>query len=75
VCTALKVYGGVEIQFHSFQTLALDGGEWLTSWSAPFPTGEEPPVPLNRGWVGLKAGMNALEYKNCPSLGIETMTR
>lgn len=25
---ALKAYVGVGIQFHSFLTLALDGGEW-----------------------------------------------
>jgi hypothetical protein len=26
----MQMYGGMEVWFHAFLTLALDGGEWLT---------------------------------------------
>jgi hypothetical protein len=32
----------------SFNTLALDGGEWSTPWSGCWDFGKEPPYPLNR---------------------------
>jgi hypothetical protein len=31
----MKVDGQVGVQFHSFLTSALDGGEWLASWTSP----------------------------------------
>jgi len=33
---SIKAYGGVEERFHSFLTLALDGGDWSTSCPVRF---------------------------------------
>jgi hypothetical protein len=32
----LKMYGGVEVQFHAFLTSALEEGEWSASCSGGF---------------------------------------
>jgi len=32
----IKVYRGVEVQLHSFLTLALDGGEWSATHPGHF---------------------------------------
>jgi len=37
----MKMHCGVEVQLHTFLTLALNGGEW-----SALPPGEEPPVPI-----------------------------
>ena len=44
---------GVEVELHSFLTLALDGSEWLTSSSSCFTPGERTPVPTEQeaGWT------------------------
>jgi len=39
------------ISFHSFLTLATDGGGWLTSRPGRFTSGEERRYPTNR-WPG-----------------------
>jgi hypothetical protein len=40
------------VQLHSFLTLAVDGGERLTSRSNCFIPGKEPQYPLNMGLGG-----------------------
>jgi hypothetical protein len=37
---------GLEAQFHSFLTSALDGGGWSPSRPGRFILGKEPPVPV-----------------------------
>jgi hypothetical protein len=41
-----------------FMTLAIDG-EWSISCPAALPPEEEPPVPI--GWMGPRAGLDAVE--------------
>jgi hypothetical protein len=36
----VKEYGGVEVQFHSFLTSAIDGHEWSDSRPSRFSPGE-----------------------------------
>ena len=40
--------GGVEVQFHSFLTLALDADEWSTSRPGRYTPGEYPRYPFSR---------------------------
>ena len=40
---AIKVYGGVEIQLHSFLTSALEGDEWSASCPESFLSGKDSP--------------------------------
>ena len=40
----LKTYGGVEVQSHSFLTLALDGAEWSGLCTGRFVARKEPPI-------------------------------
>ena len=39
---------GVKVQFQPFLTLALDGGEWLSSCHGCFTPWERTPLPINR---------------------------
>jgi len=43
---AVKTYGRVEVQFHSFLNLALDGSEWSASRRGYFTPRNEHPVPV-----------------------------
>jgi hypothetical protein len=45
----MEVYSGLEVQFHSFLTSALDGGEWSVSHPGLFTPGKGLPVPT--GWA------------------------
>jgi hypothetical protein len=57
----MKDYWGVEVYHHAFSTLALDGGEWSASRSSRFNPGKEPPNShWIGGWVGPKAGLDAV---------------
>ena len=47
--------GGVEVQFHSFLTLALDVAEWSTSHSGHLTRDKEPQCPLNRRLSGYQS--------------------
>jgi hypothetical protein len=48
----MKDTGGIDVKLFSFLTLALDGGEWLTSQPGRFTPGKEPRNLLNKmlGW-------------------------
>jgi len=49
----MKIYGGVEVQTHSFFTLELDGNERSASHPSLFTPGKESLVPteLETVWV------------------------
>ena len=49
----VKSYKGVEVQFHSFLTAALDGGEWSDSRRGCFTTERESRYAMNRKLCGL----------------------
>jgi hypothetical protein len=49
--------GEVEIQLHAFLTSALDGGKWLASR----PEERAPGTHWIGGWVGPRAGPDAVE--------------
>jgi hypothetical protein len=40
----IKMYGGIEAQFHTFLIMALDGGEWSASCPSHFTPMKETPV-------------------------------
>jgi hypothetical protein len=68
----MKPYRGVEVQFQSFLTSALDGSGQLHA-PAAFISGEEPRYPANRRPGGPRAGRSVLE-KRKSSLPAENLT-
>jgi hypothetical protein len=42
----METYVGVEVQFHTFLTSALDGGEWSASRTGRSSQGKKYPVPI-----------------------------
>jgi len=60
--------GRVEVEFHTYLTLSLDGGEWLASRPGRFTPRE---IALGThwigGWVGPKAGLDAVVRRKIPS--------
>jgi hypothetical protein len=67
----MKMYGEVEIYFHKFLTLAVDGSEW--SVSCPGNPGETATgTHWKGGWVGPRASLDTVaKKKQFPLLGIE----
>jgi hypothetical protein len=62
-------YVGVEVQLHSFLTSEPDGGEWSALRSVCFTPREiATGIHCIRGWVGPRAGMDAITERNisCP---------
>jgi hypothetical protein len=60
--------GGIAL---SYLTSALDGVEWSDSRPAPLAPGKEPPGTHWIGaWVGLRAGLNAMEKRKTLPLKI-----
>jgi hypothetical protein len=53
----MEAYGGVDVQIHVFLTSALVGGEW----SASRPGVLAPGTHWIGGWVGPRAGLDAVE--------------
>jgi len=65
----LKTYGGVEVRFHAFLTLALDGGEQSASCPPPLYSEEGAfSAQWTGGWVDHRASMDvvAKEKKKKP---------
>jgi hypothetical protein len=59
---AMKAYGGVVVELHSFLTSALDEGDWLVSLTGRFNPGERAICThCLRSWVGPSAGPDASE--------------
>jgi hypothetical protein len=55
---------GVQVQLHSFLTLALDGGEWSTSRLGRFTPRKETGTHYIGGRVDPRDCLNVLENKN-----------
>jgi hypothetical protein len=56
------------VQLHPFLTLALDGGEWSPSHTGRFePRERAPGTHLIGGWVGPRAGLEAVVKRKFPS--------
>jgi hypothetical protein len=68
----MKTYRGVQVS-STFSTSALDGGEWSVSLPDHSALREiAPGFHLIGGWVGLKAGLDAVEKRIIfPLSGIE----
>jgi hypothetical protein len=64
----MKVYWGVEVYFHAFLTLTIDGGEWLAPRSGRFTREETAPAThWIGGWVGPRAGLDTVSKRKIPS--------
>jgi hypothetical protein len=60
----MKTYGGVKV----FLTSALDGGEWSDSHPGRFtPRKRATGTHCLGGWVGPRAGLNAIEKNTAPA--------
>jgi hypothetical protein len=65
----MKAHWGVEVQLHAFLTSALDGGEWSASRPGLFTSRERTPgTRWIGGWVGPRAGLDAVVKRKIPSL-------
>jgi hypothetical protein len=65
----MKTYWGVEAYIHAFLFLEFDGGELLASCPGRFTAGERAPgIRLIGGWVGPRAGLNAVAKRESPSV-------
>jgi hypothetical protein len=63
----MKTYEGVEIQHHAFLTSALDGDELSASRPGHFTLRERAPgTHCTEGWVGPRAGMDAMVKRKNP---------
>jgi hypothetical protein len=64
----MKAYWGEEVQFHAFLTTAAVGGEWSASRLGRFTPGERT-LGTHRigGWVGPRAGLDAVTKSKNPS--------
>jgi hypothetical protein len=61
----MKTYWGVNVQLHAFLTSTLYGGEWSASRPSRF-TPREKTLDTHgiRGWVGLRAVLDAVVNRN-----------
>jgi hypothetical protein len=65
---AMKTYWGVEVQLHAFSTLVMYVGEWSASGPGGFSPREiTPGTHWIGGWVGLRAGLDAVVKRKFPS--------
>jgi hypothetical protein len=64
----MKVYWGLDLELQAFLILALAGGEWLASRSDRFTSRERTPCThWIGGWVGPRAGLDALVKEKFPA--------
>jgi hypothetical protein len=63
---AMKTYGVVKVKLHAFLTSALDGGEWSASRPDPFTPGKDPGTHVIGGWLGPRAGLDAVVKRRNP---------
>jgi hypothetical protein len=67
---------GVEVQHHAFLTSTLEGGECSASRPGRFTPGETSPrTHWIEGWVGPRAGQDAVEKRKIPSPCRESNSR
>jgi hypothetical protein len=63
--SAIKMYGGVEVQLHVFLTLVLDEDEWSASHPSHFTPGERMPGShVIGGLVGPRANLDMMVILN-----------
>jgi len=69
----MKTYGGVEVQLHSFITLALDGDEWSAWCPNHFTLQKRSWYPFHRRLAGHQSlsGCSGWEKKSLPLPGIK----
>jgi hypothetical protein len=73
---ALKAYWGSGVQLHALLNSALDGGEWSASRHSRFiPREGAPGTHWIGGWVGPRAGLDAVVKRKIPSLCRNTKPR
>jgi hypothetical protein len=58
----------VELQLHIFLTLAIDGGEWLSTRSGIFAFESSTISLWIGGWVGFRCSVDVLEKRKITSL-------
>jgi hypothetical protein len=64
----MKAFWGEEVQLHAFLTSALDGVEWSASRPGRFtPKERTPATHWIGGWVGPRAGLDAVVKRKIPS--------
>jgi hypothetical protein len=57
---AMKMYGGVKIQLHTFLIMVLDGGEWSASHPSCFTSEERDPYAHLIGWASPRASLDTV---------------
>jgi hypothetical protein len=68
---AIKAYGGVDLQIHTFLTSSLAGVEWSASRTSRF----TPSTQWIGGWVDPRAGLDGVEKRKfCTLLGLAAST-
>jgi len=61
------MYWGVEVKFHAFLTLVIDGNEGSVSRSGHFTPGERTPsIQWIGGWMGPRVSLDAVAKKKNP---------
>jgi hypothetical protein len=75
----MKVYGGVDVQFHIFLTSTLAGGEWSGLRPGRFtPRERDPGTHWIGGWVDPRAGLEDAEkrkFLTLPRLELRPLSR
>jgi len=63
---AMRTYWGVEVYLHAFGTR----GRWVVSYTPRqlYPRRKMPRYQLDRDWVGLRAGLDAVAKRKIPLL-------